>query len=230
MKTFFITGSSRGIGFGLTREVLSHGNKVIAACRRPAEAVELNALAKEHPEHLSLIELDVADASSLKRLASQAAGFAHIDVLINNAGISKGHAITLPELNMDIVEEVFRINTMGPIRVVQALLPALQKASQPVVVQISSNMGSITNTATGGAYPYRIAKAGLNMFNKVLSLESPNVICVVCHPGWVKTDMGGEQADIDVKTSVSGLYKVIRGLKREDSGGFFDYQGHKMPW
>ena len=230
MKTFFITGCNKGIGLGLVREVLSHGHRVIATCRKPSEATALNQLLSEYSKHLSVVELDVVNDASIARLQSQCATLPAVDVLINSAGICKEYEKSISTLSMAATEEVFRANTMGPMHVVRSLLPALHKAPAPVIVQISSTMGSIANNTSGGAYAYRMSKASLNMFNKTLAIELPQVVCVVCHPGWVKTEMGGEDAQIDVQTSVSGLYKVISGLGIEDSGGFFDYQGNRLPW
>ena len=152
-------------------------------------------------------------------------------MLINNAGIAGHTAATFKETDFTQVDWTFAVNTLGPMRVTQALLPNLEAGQHKTVIQISSVMGSIERNR-GGYYGYRASKAALNMMNKSLALElaGDGFTCVVLHPGWVKTDMGGAGADIEVDVSVKGLLDVIAGIGPEDNGRFYDYQGEEIPW
>ena len=125
----------------------------------------------------------------------------------------------------------FSVNSFGPLRVTQGLLPNLRAGKGKQVVSISSIMGSIERNQ-GGYYAYRASKTALNMLNSVMAKElgQQGFTCVVMHPGWVKTRMGGATAPVEVKDSVAGLVTVMGGLSPENNGEFLDYQGKQLPW
>lgn len=226
-RTIVVTGANRGIGLEFARQLVDAGDFVIAGARKPDEARALQELAGPH---LEIHALDVASDASVSAFAS-AVGERAVDVLINNAGVGGGGA-PIVDLDLKRMRDVLEVNAIGPLRVTQAMLPALHRADSPVVAHITSRMGSIGDNSSGGYYAYRMSKAALNMANKSLSMDgqASGIVCVVLHPGWVKTDMGGASAPLSVDDSVRGLLKVINGLSRSDSGRFFDYKGAELPW
>lgn len=230
MKTFFITGCNRGIGLGLTKAILQKGHRVIGTCRNPEGARDLWELESDYGDRLQIFDMDVTNDDSVKAVVKRLPSDTMIDVLINNAGVMKGRDSRINEISLSMMEETLRVNTLGPIRVTQALMPLLLNAMEPVIAHISSKMGSIADNQSGGSYVYRISKTALNMFNKSLSIEVPQAVCVVLHPGWVKTDMGGSVAPTSVEESVQGLLQVISELTPKHTGRFFDFKGVEIPW
>lgn len=222
--TVLVTGANRGIGLEMARQLEARGMNVIGTARKPATATELNATGAR------VEQLDVTDAASIAALARRLEGV-KIDMLVNNAGIAGHTASSFEETDFTQIGQTFAVNTLGPMRVTQALLPNLQAGRHKTVVQISSRMGSIERNS-GGYYGYRASKAALNMMNSSLAMElgPKGFTCVVMHPGWVKTDMGGEGADITPEVSVKGLLDVLSGLSPDDNGKFYDYQGQEIPW
>ena len=223
-QTVLITGANRGIGLELARQFSERGNTVIGTARKPAEAMDLKAL------KVRVEQLDVTDTASVQALAGRLQG-EPIDLLVNNAGIGGHTADSFAATDFDLVAQTFDVNSLGPMRVTQALLPNLEAGEGKTVVQISSTMGSIEQNR-GGYYGYRASKAALNMFNKSLAAElgKRGYTCIVMHPGWVKTRMGGAAAPVKPEDSVAGMLKVIEGLTPEDNGRFIDFQGPAIPW
>ena len=222
--TVLVTGANRGIGLEMVRELEARGMDVIGTARNPQTAEELKATGA------TVLQLDVTDADSVAALAEALDG-KKIDMLINNAGVGSQRAASLADYDFDKMMLVFHVNSIGPMRVTQALLPNLQAGQHKTVISISSIMGSI-ELNSGGAYGYRASKAALNMMNKSLALElaDEGFTCVVMHPGWVRTRMGGDQAPVTPEQSVAGLLDVISGLSTDDNGKFYDYQGEEIPW
>ncbi len=223
-QTWLITGSNRGIGLELARQVQARGDAVIGTCRDPDSATGLQELG------ITAEELDVASGHSVLSLAEKLEG-TPIDVLVNNAGIGGGNR-GLPDLEFELLIECFETNSVGPLRVTSALLPNLRAGQRRVVANLTSRMGSVADNTSGGYYAYRMSKAALNMANRSMAHElgEARIISVVFHPGWVQTDMGGEHAPLPVEQSVRGLLEVIDKLTLEDSGGFFDHAGETIPW
>ncbi len=222
--TWLITGASRGIGLELTRQVQFRGNTVIATCRDPKSNRELRDL------DIAVKKLDVLDGASVQALADSLIE-TPIDVLVNNAGIGGGRA-RLTELDYGKMNECFATNTLGPLRVTAALLPNLRAGERRLVANVTSRMGSIADNTSGGSYAYRTSKAALNMANRSMAHElgADGITCVVFHPGWVQTDMGGANAPLSVENSVQGLLEVMDGLSTADSGRFLNYNGEEIPW
>ncbi len=222
--TVLITGANRGIGLEYARQFQARGYRVIGTARNPAEATEL-AAASDRVE-----QLDVTDPASVAALAEQLKDVP-IDILINNAGVLDRSDSSVDKVDFAIMERTFAVNTFGPLRVVQALLPNLRAGERKLIANMSSQMGSIANS-TGGSYAYRASKTALNQLNRGLSVElgKEGFICVVLHPGWVSTDMGGAAATYTPEQSVAGLIQVIEGLEADDNGRFYDFQGAEIPW
>lgn len=225
-----ITGANRGIGLEYVRQLLESSEQVFATCRNPSEAKKLLALQKKHAEKLSIIKLDIRMEDDLTSALEQVSQVTDsLDLLINNAGIyPRGER--LGTLNSEQMMAAFQNNTVAPILVVQAFQKLLSKA-QGKVVNISSRMGSLA-LAGNSSHSYRASKAALNMYSRILAseLRDSGVIVIAMHPGWVKTDMGGQGAQLTVEASVSGQLKVINKLSLQDSGLFFGPDGEQVAW
>ena len=231
MKTVLITGANRGLGLEFCRQYASDGWKVIAACRNPEQADQLNALADSHP-NLRIEALDISDLAKIDELGARLAGEA-IDVLLNNAGVysdRQGHGFG--QLDYRAWSESFLINAMAPTKLAEALLPNIQGSGQKLIVSVSSLMGSMADNQSGGSLLYRSSKAALNAAMKSLAVDlAPSSVGVlILHPGWVRTDMGGRNALIDVEESVSGMRRRIAEFTLAQSGCFLKYDGSVLPW
>jgi NAD(P)-dependent dehydrogenase (short-subunit alcohol dehydrogenase family) len=223
-----ITGTNRGIGLSFVEQYAKDGWNVIACCRNPQSATELQALASKH-RNIQIIALDMANFLQIDTVSLQLKD-KKIDVLINNAGVypesSFGNA------DFDDWVSAFKINTMAPLKMAEAFMPHVAASQLKKIVTLSSKMGSVDDNTSGGSYIYRSSKAAVNMVMKSLSLDlKPYGIAVVTlNPGWVKTDMGGPNGLIDSQTSVIGLRKVIADLSLVSSGKFFGYDGTEIAW
>lgn len=226
MPTLLITGANRGIGLELTKRYAADGWTVIATCREPQSAAALKAV-----PGIAVEALDVTDYAAVDKLAQTYDGTA-IDLLLNNAGIYGNRDGALKVSDFDTYLQVLQVNSVSPIKMALAFLPHLKATKGGAkIATISSRMGSISQGG-GGSYAYRASKAAINagMHNLALDLKPSGISCIILHPGWVKTDMGGAGADIDVATSAAGLKKVIDGLTLKDTGKFFNYDGEEIPW
>lgn len=222
-ETVLITGTNRGIGLELCRQLSDKGMHVIATCRQASN--ELKNLNVEIIENV-----EVSEPSSLARLADELSG-RHIDWLINNAGIAGGIGLgDIDDGAVDSFIRMYRVNSLGPLLVTQALLPNLHEGSKVGI--ITSRMGSIEDNDSGGSYAYRMSKAAVNAAGKSLSVDlKPRGIAVaILHPGWVRTDMTGHGGLIDPDESASGLIKRMEELTLDSSGGFWHTNGERLPW
>jgi NAD(P)-dependent dehydrogenase (short-subunit alcohol dehydrogenase family) len=221
MPCVLITGAGRGIGLELARQYAGAGWRVIATIRDPAQGRALPG----SETHL----LDVTDAPAVKRLAVELRG-TPIDVLLCNAGIgSPGDVVGA--LDAEKFTRVLQVNTIAPLALAEAFVDHVAASEMKLMVMVSNRMGSIAQ-ASGGRYAYRASKAALNMVVKALSSDlAPRAIRVIAlHPGWVRTDMGTSAAQLSPEESVSGLRRVIAGLKAGDSGRFLTHEGVELPW
>ncbi|MFO0834240.1 MAG: SDR family oxidoreductase [Phycisphaerales bacterium] len=222
--TSLVTGATRGIGLEFARQLSERGDVVLATARDPKNAGELTSF------RLSIGGLDVSDPISIEGLTEALAG-RPIDVLINNAGVGSPTK-SINDCTADELQRVFMINSVAPILVAKAVLPSLRLGKRKLIVNISSQLASITNNTGGSSYAYRASKAALNQLNKSLANElgPEGFTCVVVHPGWVRTDMGGPSAPILPPDSVKMLLKLIDGLTPADNGKFFNNDGTVLPW
>jgi len=227
-KHWVVTGASRGIGLELVTQLLRAQEKVTVIARGLATNETLQRLKSDFSTQLHLLQADVTVDDEIERVAT-ALGGQSVDVLVNNAGVLRESAAPLSEINIQLVTEQLLVNAVAPLRVTRALLPMLLKAERPIVANITSKMGSIAD-ASKGAYGYRMSKAALNMFTKCLAAELSHGISLSLHPGWVKTEMGGSEAPVEIPESVSGLLNVIRSAQPEQTGKFFDFRGNTIPW
>lgn len=227
--TWFLTGATRGLGLEMTRQLAERGDTIFACARDPGRATELAALAKAHPGVI-ITALDVSSPPSVDRAAKELGGRS-IDVLVNNAGVM-GEDETINELSWDELARVFQVNTFAPAMVTRALLPNLRAGRGRKAVNISSQLGSITNCASGFSYAYRASKAALNMLTASMAkdLVRDKITVVSICPGWNRTDMGGANAPLHPKDSMRMVIGVIDSLKGLDSGSFLTHEGKKSPW
>ncbi|RPE80240.1 SDR family oxidoreductase [Vulcaniibacterium tengchongense] len=225
-----VTGANRGIGLEFVRQLLARGDRVVAACRRPARAHALNQLAGEHPGRLHVLPLDVAEPKSHAELARELPlALDGLDLLINNAGVlhSGERFGQVPIAHLD---DSLRVNASGPFLLTQTLAPLL--ASGAVVANLSSELGSIASAAGFHTPSYAISKAAQNMATALLAraLAERGVAVLALHPGWVQTDMGGAGAQVAPADAVRGLLRVLDAATVADSGRFLDWRGRAVPW
>jgi NAD(P)-dependent dehydrogenase (short-subunit alcohol dehydrogenase family) len=219
MATVLITGCNRGIGLELCRQMLARGDDVIAVCR--------NASDQLRDSGASIIDgIDVSDGESIAKLASALDGRA-IDVLVNNAGILKSE--TFGNIDYEAMLEQYRVNTLGPLRVTEALADNLSDGAKVAIV--SSRVGSIEDNGSGGNYGYRASKTAVNQIGMNLKHElAPRGIAVtLLHPGLVATKMTGGRG-ISPTDAAAGLIDRIDELTLETSGGFWHAEGYSLPW
>ncbi|WP_312572191.1 SDR family oxidoreductase [Stutzerimonas balearica] len=224
-RTVLIIGASRGLGLGLARQFSSEGWEVIATVRDPARAEALRALGGVRIE-----ALDMDDAASLERLAERLAG-TRLDVLYVNAGIAGPQGKPATAASQAEVGELFFTNAVAPVRLAERLLPLVDPA-QGVVVFMSSILGSVETGPGMGMDLYGASKAALNHLTRtfVAGLGETRLTVLSMHPGWVKTDMGGDQAPLDVETSARGMVQQVTQAIGQGGHRYIDYQGEQLAW
>ena len=228
----FITGSNRGIGLEYVRQLLARGEQVFAGCRTPDKATELHTLKKTYPETLAMVGLDVTEPASVE--AAYQAVQSHmpaLDLVINNAGVNPNEE-SLGNIQKADFMRAFEVNVAGAMLVSQQFFPLLKEGTNPKLVHIGSGAGSLALGGVPELYSYCVSKAALNMFHRMLEkdLKSHGIISIVQNPGWVVTDMGGPNAELDVADSVKQQLAVIDKLTPADSGAFRDYTGEPIAW
>ena len=229
--TILITGANRGLGLALSRRFAADNYYVIGTARSPEKAVELKEVADE------VLALDVTSDESIKALG-EALGGKPIDILVNNAGYfgptqSVGKTAPLKALTRSEVLDCFAVNSAGPLFVTQGLLPNLQAAKRPKVIVISSRSGIITGKArSANAYGYRISKTAVNRAVQIMASDPAlkKGIVVALAPGHNQTDMGGENAKLNPEESMGFVKQRIEELKKKHNGGFWYYDGKRLPW
>lgn len=230
-KTVLITGSSRGIGLALCKELKSRGWKVVATCRNPSHMVD-----KKATHYDECLALDVESDDSIKECKDRLNGIP-IDLLINNAGVLERDMDQLGHLTRQSLERTFNINAISPLLLSQALLPNLlsSKAAHPKIVNVSSLMGSIGDCGSARNYGYRASKAALNMITRTLSLETMlkerGAFVVAIHPGFVSTDMTDNRpGGITPEEAAARMVDTIEGLDGERNGCLLSRLGKVDPW
>ncbi|MEM1089753.1 MAG: SDR family oxidoreductase [Pseudomonadota bacterium] len=239
MTTVLITGANRGFGLALAEQFALRGDgPVIACCRNPARADALRALAGRFPQ-IEVMALDVSDHAAIEALGQQL-GQRPIDLLINNAGIfGKNPPATTGFAdqvfgNSDFPEDwikPFTVNVMGPMKLTETLVDNVAASQQKKVVIITSIVGSI-GSAMGQMFGYAASKAAANMTARNLSvaLRDRNIIVNPLHPGYAKTDMGGEAAHVEVADAVAGIMRQLDQMSLATSGEFLSFDGTTLPW
>ena len=217
-----IIGASRGIGLEFVRQYRAAGAQVTATARSKEGLAALRALGAE------ALTLDVAEADSASRLAPQIQGQA-FDIAVIVAGVYGPHSAALEPPPLDDFDAVMRTNVLGPMRVIPQLADALVPGAKLAV--ISSRMGSIGSRLSPSGWLYRASKAGVNSVLKDASLVlAGKAICVSFHPGWVRTDMGGQGADLSPEQSVADMRRVLAAITPRDNGRFLNHDGGSIDW
>lgn len=234
MQNILITGTNRGLGLELVRQYAEAGDRVFATCRQPDQAEALHALAQAH-SNITLLGLDVADDTAFAAFARTLTAHTDtLDILIHNAGMNPRtpEARTLGTLTAAAIHEQVQTNAVGPLLLTQVLLPLLQKGTQPIVVMVSSQMGSLQWKQKGGGYAYSMSKSAMNMAARTLAydLRPLGIAAITLHPGWVITDMGGEEAELTPQDSASSIRTLIANTTLETSGSFFKWNGTPHVW
>lgn len=225
MPTALILGASRGLGLEFARQYLAEGWTVHATCRSEPDRLRLRDLGAH------TLTFDARDAADLAGLAWQIDG-ERLDVAILNAGVygPRHSVLHRPPSNEDF-DLVMHTNVLAPMRLAPVLAPLLGPARGTLAV-ISSRMGSISATGTGHGALYRVSKAAENMVARLAHVEfaALGVRVLVLHPGWVRTDMGGPNAEVDTADSIACMRRVIAEPLAYPGGGFYDYRGQSLAW
>lgn len=225
MATIVITGANRGIGLELARQYQAAGDTVIRAMR---------GVDKAEPPFGTTIALDQTDADSVAKFAA-ALGDMPVDLLINNAGVIGPEAQSSTDMDFPGFLSTLDANVLGPLRVTQAVLPNLRKAKAGKIAVVSSRMGQLAPQGFGGAsghVAYRASKTAVNKVFQCLAVDlaDEGIAVAMLHPGWVRTDMGGSGADIEVSDSAAGIRQVLADLSVDTSGRFQTYAGEALDW
>ncbi len=230
MARALVVGASRGLGREFAKQYCEAGWTVCATHRAPGDADPLRALGAQ-PIRLDVLDLDAAHALSAALDATSGDG-ASLDLAIVNAGIHGPRQVRVdhPPSNADF-DAVMHTNVLGPLRLLGTLAERLEPAAGTLAL-VTSRMGSISAAGTPNSLLYRLSKAAENMLAKVAHIElAPRGVRVVAlHPGWVRTDMGGPEADVDSETSIAGMRRVLADAAAYPSGGFYDFRGEAIAW
>jgi NAD(P)-dependent dehydrogenase (short-subunit alcohol dehydrogenase family) len=223
MAHCLVTGANRGIGLALCKLLAERGDQVIAACRNRSKALDALGVRVE-------TGVEVSDPDSVQHLAKALEGQA-LDWLINNAGVLRRD--TLGGLRGEALEDLylqFRVNSVGPLLVTQALLGNLQPGAKVGIV--TSRMGSIEDNTSGGYYGYRMSKAAVNAAGKSLAMDlsERGIAVALLHPGYVRTDMVGGGGDVEPAQAAAGLIARLDELTIDTTGRFWHANGEALPW
>ena len=232
MRTVLIAGASRGLGRCFVRKYLEDGWRVLAGVRRKGSLGELK---ERYPESLYELAMDVSDTGSVQEAALEAKNITdEIELVINNAGIHSASSFEeLEKTDLDDCAAVYDVNAVGPLRVVKAFLPLLQKNGRGLIANISSESGSIGEARREKEFDYGMSKAALNMATKLIDnyLNTRGIRVIAVHPGWMRTDMGGQDAELDPFETAVRLAELFERFDRRDrSLIFMDNEGRRFPW
>lgn len=228
--TILVTGANRGIGLMFAEQFAADGWQVLACCRNPAAAGQLQLLSDRFPA-VEVHALDVTDYEQMAALGDQL-GDRPIDILLSNAGIYGSKGLSFGEVDAKEWRQVLEVNTIAPLMLVQTFVEQVAASQQKLVAVISSKVGSIADNSSGGSYVYRSSKTAVNQVVKSLSIDlaSRDIAVISLHPGWVQTDMGGPNAEISPDESVSGLKSILQSAGLSQSGQFIEFNGDSIPW
>lgn len=224
-KTVLIVGASRGLGLGLAKHFSSEGWEVIATVRDSSQAAALSQLPQVRVE-----TLDMTNALSVDALAKRLEG-TQLDVLFVNAGIAGPQNKPATEASEAEVGQLFFTNAVAPLRLARQLLPTVN-VERGVIVFMSSILGSVETGPGMGMSLYGASKAALNHMTRtfVVELGDTRLTVLSMHPGWVKTDMGGEEAPLDVETSTKGMVEQVSQAQGRGGHHYLDYAGDRLLW
>ncbi|AEO70979.1 e7d325fd-1987-431b-b8cf-a809263fc3b4 [Thermothielavioides terrestris] len=240
MPVYCVTGTNRGIGLEIVRQLSQSSDNTIIATTRSlsSDLTDLKAVASSSTH---ILECDTGDVASIRSFVKEAAqtlgGDKKIDFLLNSAGVNLASWQSSLTLGPDELHTQISINVIGPAKMVELLLDAGLLSRDVRILNMTSGLGSMQSSL--GIKPrkcagYSISKAGLNMLtvhqSEDLKQHLPGAVVICMDPGWVKTRMGGEGAVLEPHESVGGILRVLHALKPEDTGSFYLYNGEKCPW
>lgn len=232
MKTIFVAGASRGLGFFIVKKYLEDGHRVFAGVRNKKYPLIKN-LEEQYPNTLTIVEIDVSNSESVNHAANMLSQLTdHIDILINNAGVHSDSSFeVLENTNLDDSLYVYNVNAIGPIRTAKAFLPLLRKNGGKII-NISSESGSIGDCLRYKEFDYCMSKAALNMGTKLLAnyLNKENIMVLAIQPGWMRTDMGGSNAELDPYDTACKLVDLFDCYNDMSAPIFIDNKGQALPW
>lgn len=249
MNSILITGCNRGLGLGLVKSLIKHESApkyIFATCRNLEKADELRSIAEAN-KNVHILQIDLKEFDKYPEIVAQVGDVVKnegLNVLFNSAGISpRSSFLGLKALKPNELMDVYAVNVVAPLMMTKAFVPLLKKASdanksaplgvqRAAIVNMSSILGSIQSNKEGSLYHYRVTKSGLNAATKSLSIDLKNdgIIAVNMHPGWVKTEMGGPKAPMEIADSCDNMVRTILKLDKSHNGGFIQYDGQTLPW
>ncbi|XP_033748212.1 C-factor-like isoform X1 [Pecten maximus] len=246
-RAILITGANRGLGLEFVKQIVCFSTPpkyLFATCRNPDSATSLQEIAKLY-SCIKVMKFDVTGCGEIQAVYDRTRHILAEDglnLIINNAGIAYKKQYLGNLTHSDMLGQ-FDVNVFSPLLITQAFVPLLKLAAQKsseeamswrkaAVVNVSSILGSVESNNSGGLYPYRASKAALNMVTKTQSidLKADEILAVAVHPGWVRTDMGGQAASVSPTESVQGMLEVFSTLSEDTSGRLFNYTGEFLPW
>ena len=232
-KKIVITGASRGIGLEMARILIGKGHTVFGAVRNPDGASDLRDAGPA-----GILQLDISDQDSIDNFSKELSGVTDsLDILVNNAGITSNdlgadrRQCNPWQIDPKIVLAETEVNALGPMMVTRGLVELLEAGNNPVVMNTSSQLGSmVIGAMMAFDVAYNVSKAALNMITVMSASTNKNIAFVALHPGWVKTDMGTEAAELEVPDAANAIVESLLGLTIEDTGRFIRWDGTDHPW
>ena len=225
MSNILIIGANRGLGLEFAKQYSELGHHIFATTRNKSKSDQLVAIT-----NTTVLELDLNKDKSIDRFIDKMSSI-KIDILIHNSGIFRDEQLN-ENLEIDAWMNEMRINAITPIILARKLKQNVLEGKDKKIIFISSQMGSIDDNYSGRFYFYRSSKSALNSAAKSLAIDwkDKNISVLMLHPGWVKTDMGGKSAKLEIPDSIQHMIKVISDLNLETSGSFVNYEGNKLEW
>ena len=230
--TVFITGSSRGLGFALAETFLDAGFDVIAT-HRQQRCPALEDLSQRFPGKLQTLQMDVVQEDSVRQAADTVAmSHGRLDILINNAALCLDVDDSIQDTDLDAIRQQMDVNVYGPLRVTRAFLPLLEQSDRGILVNISSEAGSLGASWRDTGFGYCMSKAALNMQSRILEkyLEPKGIKVLAIHPGWMQSDMGGPDADIPPSEAAEGILALLTSDTCRDTPMYVVYNGEPYPY
>ena len=236
MPTVFVTGANRGLGYEHVKQYAEKGWKVIACARNPEQAKELKELQKEHGKNFIIEQLEVVDHDRIEELAEKYSDEA-IDILINNAGTTGPMGVPgamgyqkIDSMDYQIWRDILEVNLLSPFKIATAFHNHVARSDKKILIMMSSDLGSVEQNNFGGFYSYRASKSALNIISKGMSVDWNDVTVIALAPGWCKTYLGGDEAEIEPAESVEQQQEMFEGIAAKDSGKFLDRFGKEVAW
>ncbi|HEX5490979.1 MAG TPA: SDR family NAD(P)-dependent oxidoreductase [Candidatus Udaeobacter sp.] len=230
MKTALVTGANKGIGYEVARQLAAKGFHVFVGARNPKAGRKAAKEIVSQESKATFLEIDVSDNDSVTNAAREFSTIAnHLDVLVNNAGIIADGDNAILEISDDLFQKTLETNTLGALRVTRAFVPWLRKSNAPRVINVSSGSGQLSGGADGWAPAYCISKTALNGVTVQLAAALPKFAVNSVCPGWVRTEMGGENASRSVEEGADTIVWLALEAPQNLSGKFLRDR-KEIPW